>query len=167
MQQTKTSLQEIKLIGITTVKTSNARLFESDPSTNVVAEAVQRYFHGGLASKIEARKKPGTTFCVYTNYEGDFNGDYTFFIGEEVTSVDKVADGMETLVIPAQQYVKFTNKPGPMPGVCIAMWQNIWKMSDAELGGKRAYIADFEVYDERSADHNHVELDIYIGIKSK
>lgn len=165
MQQTTTSLPEIKLVGITTEKTSNARLFESDPSTNIVAAAVQQYFHGGLAAKIANRKKPGTTFCVYTNYESDFNGDYTYFIGEEVTSFDNVAEGLETLVIPAQHYAKFTNQPGPMPGVCISMWQNIWKMSDADLGGKRAYIADFEVYDERSVDHNHVELDIYIGMR--
>lgn len=165
MQQTTTSLKDIKLVGITTVKTNNARLFESDPSTNIVAAAVQQYFHGGLASKIEARKKPGTTFCVYTNYDSDFNGDYTYFIGEEVTSFDNVAEGMETLVIPAQRYAKFTNQPGAMPGVCIAMWQNIWTMTDADLGGKRAYIADFEVYDERSIDHNNVVLDIYIGIK--
>ena len=64
-----------------------------------------------------------------------------------------------------QQYAKFTNLPGPMPSVCIDMWQNIWKMKASELGGERAYIADFEVYDERSVDHNNVVLDIYIGIK--
>lgn len=47
----------------------------------------------------------------------------------------------------------------------IDMWQNIWKMNASDLGGERAYIADFEVYDERSSDHNNVTLDIYIGIK--
>ena len=52
-----------------------------------------------------------------------------------------------------------------MPTVCIDMWQNIWKMNASDLGGERAYIADFEVYDERSVDHNNVTLDIYIGIK--
>jgi predicted transcriptional regulator YdeE len=37
-------------------------------------------------------------------------------------------------------------------------------MNASDLGGKRAYIADFEVYDERSNDHNNVTLDIYIEI---
>lgn len=163
MQKTMTSLAEMKLVGITT-RTNNAHLFESDPSTNKIAAAVQKYFHGGLAEKIKSRKKPGTTYCVYTNYESDFTGDYTYFIGEEVTSFEEVAEGFETLIIPAQNYAKFTNQSGPMPSVCIDMWQNIWKMSASDLGGERAYLADFEVYDERSVDHNNVILDIYIGI---
>ncbi|HLY68093.1 MAG TPA: GyrI-like domain-containing protein, partial [Puia sp.] len=163
MQKTIITLAEKKLIGITT-RTNNKQLFESDPSTNKVAAIVQKYFHNGLAEKIGDHKNPGTTFCIYTNYESDFNGDYAYFIGEEVTSFDKINEGFESLIVPAQQYAKFTNQPGPMPLVCIDMWKNIWKMESADLDGKRAYIADFEIYDERSVDHNNVTLDIYIGI---
>lgn len=93
------------------------------------------------------------------------NGDYTYFIGEEVTSFESIDQEIEILTIPAQNYAKFTNQPGQMPTVCIEMWQNIWKMNASDLGGERAYIADFEVYDERSSDHDNVTLDIYIGIK--
>lgn len=164
MHKIATHLPEIRLIGITT-RTNSKTIFEANPSTNPIAATVQRYFHQGLAQKIPHRKNPGTTFCVYTNYESDFTGDYTYFIGEEVTSFDHVSKEFETLVIPAQTYAKFTSKPGPMPAVCIDMWQRIWKMNDAELGGKRAYIADFELYDERSTDHTNVVLDIYIGIE--
>ena len=164
MQKTMIQLAELKLVGITT-RTNNTHIFEMDPATNKIAATVQKYFHAGLAEKIVARKNPGTTFCVYTNYESDFTGDYTYFIGEEVTSFEKIGEGFEKLIIPAQNYAKFTNQPGPMPTVCIDMWQNIWKMSAADFGGERAYIADFEVYDERSVDHNNVTLDIYIGIR--
>lgn len=157
-------LQEIKLVGITT-RTNNAHIFESDPSTNKIAMTVQKYFHGGLSEKINSRKNPGTTFSVYTNYASDFNGDYTYFIGEEVDSFDQVSEGFEILTIPAQDYAKFTNQPAPMPAACINMWQSIWKMSASDFGGERAYIADFEVYDERSVDHNNVVLDIYIGVQ--
>lgn len=163
MQKTMTSLAEIKLVGITT-RTNNAHIFEQDPSTNKIAAIVQKYFHNGLANKIDNRKNPGTTFCVYTNYENGVNGDYTYFIGEAVTSFDGINEGFETLTIPAQNYAKFTNQPKPMPAACIDMWKNIWKMNTSNLGGERAYIADFEVYDERSVDHNNVTLDIYIGI---
>lgn len=39
-------------------------------------------------------------------------------------------------------------------------------MDAAMLGGERAYIADFEIYDERSSDPPHNAIfDIYIGIK--
>jgi predicted transcriptional regulator YdeE len=164
MQKTMTTLTELKLVGITT-RTNNAQIFERDPQANKIAATVQKYFHNGLAEKIHARQNPGTTFCVYTNYESDMNGDYTYFIGEEVSSFDGVAKEFETLIIPVQNYAKFTNQPGPMPTVCIDMWQNIWKMNASDLGGERAYVADFEVYDSRSSDHNNVILDIYIGIK--
>lgn len=33
------------------------------------------------------------------------------------------------------------------------------------LGGARAYIADFEIYDESSSDPHSAIVDIYIGIK--
>ena len=163
MQKAMTERAEFKLVGIST-RTNNAQIFESDPSTNKIAATVQRYFHNGLAERITNKKNPGTTFCVYTQYESDVNGDYTYFIGEEVTSFEGIDTEFELLTIPAQNYAKFTNQSGPMPQVCIDMWQNIWQMSASDLGGERAYVADFEVYDERSLDHNNVELDIYIGI---
>lgn len=164
MKKSTVTLTELKLVGIT-ARTNNTLIFETDPSTNIIAATVQKYFYNALAEKIRDRKKPGTTYCVYTNYDSDVNGDYTYFIGEEVTSFENVDKEFEIVTVNAQDYVKFTNEPGPMPNVCIDMWKHIWMMNPSELGGERAYIADFEVYDERSSDHNNVTLDIYIGIK--
>jgi predicted transcriptional regulator YdeE len=164
MQKTMTILPELKLVGITT-RTNNTQIFEKDTENNKIVATIEKYFHNGLAEKIKARQNPGTTFCVYTDYESDASGDYTYFIGEEVNDFENIPQGFETLTIPAQNYTKFTNQSGPMPAVCIDMWQNIWKMNVSELGGQRAYIADFEVYDERSSDPSNAILDIYIGIK--
>lgn len=159
-----TALPEIKLVGIT-CRTNNQHIFEADPATNKIAATVQKYFYQQCGDKIKGRKKPGTTYCVYTNYESDCTGDYTYFIGEAVSAFEDIPEGFETLIIPAQSYAKFTNPPGPMPAVCVDMWQNIWKMTATDLGGERAYLADFEVYDERSQDHQNMILDIYIGIR--
>ena len=38
-------------------------------------------------------------------------------------------------------------------------------MEEKDLGGKRSYIADFEVYDQRAADSSHAIVDIYIGVE--
>ena len=165
MKQIITHLPELKLVGIT-ARTNNKHLFESDPATNKVAETVQKYFHGGLPNKILHRQKPGVTYCAYTEYESDFNGDYTYFIGEVVSSFDDLPEGFVAFTIPAQTYVKFTNGPAAMPMVCIEMWQKIWKMDNPTLGGTRGYLADFELYDERASDHQSVTLDIFIGITS-
>ncbi|NBU53124.1 MAG: AraC family transcriptional regulator [Alphaproteobacteria bacterium] len=126
---------------------------------------MQKYFRQAVGEEIPNRKNPGTTYCVYTDYESDFTGDYTYFIGEEVKVGGDSMEGFSSIIIPAQNYAKFTSKPGIMPEVCIDMWQNIWKMKSGELGGKRAYLADFEVYDKRALDPSKTVLDIYVGVK--
>lgn len=162
MEHSKSRLEEIKLMGIK-VRTSYQN--ESKWETGKIFPYVVRYFHENLFEKIPFRKKPKTTYCVYTEYESDYTGAYTYFIGEEVFSLDNVPIGLEPLIIPSQRYVKFTTKPGAMPSVLKDAWQEIWDISSDELGGVRSYCSDFEIYDERANDHNNLVLDIYIGIK--
>ena len=162
MKQTATQLKEIKLFGITCRTNNN---LEMDPSTAQIGATLQKYFEENLATTLVNRKSPGTTYCVYTEYESDATGDYTYFVGEEVNSLDTVPEGMMALTIPPQHYTKFTTKAGSMPMVCISAWQEIWGMSSKELGEQRAYKADFEIYDNRAADPHAAILDIYIGIK--
>lgn len=162
MQKTVTELPEIKLLGIL-CRTNNTA--EMNISSAKIAPTIQKYFQQASGKKIPNRKNPGTTYCVYTDYESDFTGDYTYFIGEEVKFVGDSMEGFSSIIIPAQNYAKFTSKPGIMPEVCIDMWQNIWKMKSGELGGKRAYLADFEVYDKRALDPSKTVLDIYVGVK--
>lgn len=161
MQQIDIRLPEIKLIGIK-CRTNNAA--EQDPDNAKIGGMIQKYFQNGLPEKIVSRVNPYTTYCVYTEYDSDQNGDYTYFIGEEVSASSVAPEGMFELTIPAQDYIKFTNGPGIMPGVCISVWQKIWGMTPEDFGGKRAYLADFEVYDVRAADPNNTVLDVYVGV---
>ena len=162
MQKTVTELPEIKLLGIL-CRTNNTA--EMNISSAKIAPTIQKYFRQAVGEEIPNRKNPGTTYCVYTDYESDFTGDYTYFIGEAVKFVGDSMEGFSSIIIPAQNYAKFTSKPGIMPEVCIDMWQNIWKMKSGELGGKRAYLADFEVYDKRVLDPSKTVLYIYVGVK--
>lgn len=157
-----TKLAPIKLIGIA-VRTSNES--EMNPHRGKIGLTMQKFFSTNMQAQIPERKNQGTVFAVYTNYESDTSGHYTYFLGEEVNNFENIPEGFETLTIPEQPYVKFTSEPGMMPAVCIDMWRDIWKMSSSDLGGKRAYIADFEIYDERSKDPKNSVLDIYIGIE--
>ncbi len=162
MQHSSTQLTKINLVG---VKVRTNRSDESNPETGKIFSCVQRYFHEQLFEKISHRKNPGTTYCVYTEYETDCSGAYTYFIGEEVSSLESIPNDLEVLTIPAQSYVKFTTEPGPMPNVVIGAWEAIWQMSSKVLGGTRRYHSDFEIYDERAADHSKVVLDLFIGIE--
>lgn len=163
MKQTNIRKQEIKLIGIC-VRTSYQE--ELDKMKGKVFPCVMRFFHESLFNKIPNRANPGATFCAYTDYENnDHTRAYTYFIGEEVTSFENFPQAFEKLVIPPQNYAVFTTNPAPMPDVVVNTWKSIWEMQPKELGGKRACVTDFEVYDERAADHQNIVMDVYVGIK--
>lgn len=155
------TLPEIKLVGVM-VKTNNQ--LEADPSTAKIGLMSYQYFNESLANKISNRKKIGTTYCVYTDYESDFTGHYNCLIGEEVEYFDSVAENFKKIIIPEQRYIKFTTDPGTIPMVSINCWQKIWQMDTVTLGGKRNYKADFDIYDERSYDPQNAIIDIYVGI---
>lgn len=154
-------LPAIKLVGIT-ARTSNS--IEMNVDTAKIGVTMQRFFMGGMSAKISQRKNPGRVFAVYTNYESNEHGAYTYFLGEEVSSFEGVGPEFETLTISGQTYIKLTSNPGPIPAVVINLWQNIWGMQASELGGQRAYVADFEIYDARSQNQSNAVVDIYIGI---
>jgi predicted transcriptional regulator YdeE len=155
----KTNLPNIFLVGIS----SNAN--NSDKADRI-GITMQKYFSDNISEQIQNKKNPGVIFSVYTNYESNFNGDYTYFIGEEVTSFENIDKNLTTLSIPSQNYIKFTTESGELPNIVIDQWKNIWKMeSENNLEGKRSYIADFEIYDERCHDLQNAIVDIYIGIK--
>ncbi|MEO8400786.1 MAG: GyrI-like domain-containing protein [Gammaproteobacteria bacterium] len=152
---------EIKLIGLS-ARTNNKN--EMNPATSKIGELAGRYWSQGVASNILNRKNPGVTLAVYTDYETDEHGDYTYFIGEEVNSFEMIPADFQKLVIPTSKYQKFTTPEGKMPNVVITAWQQIWQMSAADFGGSRAYQADFELYDQRACNPDNTSLDIYIGI---
>ena len=163
MQKSLIELPEMRLVGIT-ARTNNKT--EADKMKGKIWPCVQRYFHQQLFDQIQNRKKPGITICAYTEYESDYTGDYTYFIGEEVTSHTDIPEGFDKLLIPAQNYAKFTTGPDAMPDVLIKAWNQIWTMTPKDFGGKRNYHTDFELYDERAQDHQKVVLDIFIGLCS-
>ena len=151
---------------IVAIKTRTNNQLEINSLEGRIFPIVKQYFHQNIAASIPNRTHPGTTFCIYAEYESDYQGNYTYFIGEEVDSFENVPAELETLIIPAQNYIKFTNGPGSMPDVIRKPWQQIWQMTPEELGGIPSYTTDFEIYDERAKDHQNIVLDIYIGIKA-
>jgi len=162
MKKELTNKSEIKLVGLT-ARTNNKN--EMNPATSKIGELAGRYWSQNVAAQITYRKNPGVTLSVYTEYDSDEHGDYTYFIGEEVSSFENMPSGFQKLIIPSAKYQKFTTPAGKMPEVVINAWQQIWKMSSDDLEGKRAYQADFEIYDQRASDPSNTIVDIYVGMK--
>ncbi len=155
------SKPEIKLVGIT-IKTNNND--EMDPERAKIGPLVARYESENIAKSIPHRLHSGVTYSVYTNYDSNELGDYTYFIGEEVSMTYDIPKSLTLLTIPASEYQKFTTEPGKMPEVVIEAWQEIWAMTREELGGVRKFVADFEIYDQKACDPSNAIVDIYIGI---
>jgi len=164
MKKKKTELQALTLVGLT-ARTNNKN--EMSPETSKIGSLAGSYWGKQIANDIKHRVKPGVTYAVYTEFESDENGDYTYFIGEVVDSTENQdLSQFKTLTIPQSHYQKFTTESGKMPDVVISSWQRIWAMKESDFGGKRKYIADFEVYDERASDPNNTVVDIYIGVEN-
>jgi predicted transcriptional regulator YdeE len=103
----------------------------------------------------------GPIIALYTEYESDEHGAYTFVLGGKRGST---SDGVALKTVPAGRYAVFTSEPGPVEKVVIETWQRIWSELPSS-SGLRSYIADFEVYDERAADPANAVVDIYVGVK--
>jgi predicted transcriptional regulator YdeE len=131
----------------------------------VIGKQWQRFMSEGLLDKIPNKLAPDI-YAVYTDYASDANGDYTFLLGAKVkNSAADLPAGMVKKTVPAGRYGVFTSARGPVAKVVVEAWQEIWSYFQSGENGTRAYHADFELHDQRSADPDNAQVDIYIGLK--
>jgi predicted transcriptional regulator YdeE len=123
----------------------------------------QRFMQENLAARIPDRADSAFT-VVYSNYASDENGDYDYLLGARVTSVDYPPAGMSWRRVEPATYAVILTDKGQMPSVLQAAWDRIWHMSPGELGGKRAFITDYEIYDQRTANSQDAQVEIHIGL---
>ena len=149
------------IVGIE-ARTTNAKEMTS---VGVIGKQWQKFYQDGIAQKIQ-NKADSNIYAVYTDYASDRNGEYSFVIGVKVRGKSAVPSGMVLKTIPAGDYAVLASEKGPAAKVVPAAWQQVWALEDkAELGGSRAYKADFEVYDERATDPQNSQIDIHVGLK--
>jgi predicted transcriptional regulator YdeE len=148
------------VVGIS-IRTSNANEMSGE---GVIPQQWDRFMKEGLLGKI-ANKVNSNILAVYIDYESDANGAYTFMIGARVSSADDIPVGMVAKKVPAGRYAVFISEKGFVGKVVPQTWSRIWAIPKSSPGGNRAYRADFEVYDQRAADPQNAEVDIYVGIK--
>ncbi|TVY04652.1 AraC family transcriptional regulator [Cohnella terricola] len=105
-------------------------------------------------------------YGCYCEYEDGASGSYTILIGNKVTEIDdRLHSGLESKVIPASDYAVFKTRRGPIATVVLETWQEIWRLS-ADSKIQRTFTGDFEFYDERSADPDNTQVEIYVAVKS-
>jgi predicted transcriptional regulator YdeE len=142
------------------VRTNNA---DEAAGKSKIGPLWQRFMQEDLGAQIPNRADLGLV-VVYSHYASDENGDYDYLLGARVTSVDNFPAGLTWRRVEPGPYAIIRTDKGPMPGVLQATWAHIWKMTSAELGGKRAYLTDYEVYDQRSIDPQKAQVEIHLGL---
>jgi predicted transcriptional regulator YdeE len=147
-------IEPFNLIGIS-VKTTN----ESGQAVNDIPKLWEKFMSENKISNIPG-KVNDVVYSLYTEYEHDHTGPYTAMLGCKVENLDNIPDGMIGKSFNGGSYLKLTTKGDLTSGLIVNEWMKIWEM-DID----RAYTADFEIYDERSANPANAEVDILVAIK--
>lgn len=147
-------LDQFQVVGIS-VRTTN----QNEQSKSDIGNLFTMFTRLGLVDKIP-NKKTSDIYCIYTDYEGDFNAPYTVILGCKVLSIDEnLANGFVGKTIPKTKYQVYKST-GKLPDCVGETWNKIWK-SDID----RKYVADFDLYGAKSQDPNHAEVDTYVSVK--
>jgi len=118
-----------------------------------------RFMGEKLETKIPNRLDDAV-YCIYTDYESDFQHPYVTILGCKVKNLDIIPEGMLGKEIPAANYEKIT-VDGNISGEAIfGAWTKIWQ-SDLN----RSYQADFEVYSAEKCQAEHPSMDIFVSVK--
>jgi predicted transcriptional regulator YdeE len=155
-------LRPFQVVGVA-LSTNNAK--EAGPDA-VIGKQWHRFIADHTLNKIPGRVDQSIT-AVYTDFTSDANGEYTFVLGAKVKPVPNpvIPEGMVVKTVPAGKYALFTSQRGPVAKVVVDTWKQIWAYYQNPANGQRAFQADFEVYDDRAADPNNAQVDIYVGLK--
>ncbi|MDK2598781.1 GyrI-like domain-containing protein [Bacillus stercoris] len=107
-------------------------------------------------------EKDQSIIALYSNYEQETNGLYTFSIGTFQEYDDILPEPYENIDLPASAYAVFTSRIGPIEEIVLETWKDIWTWDKRHL---RTFTGDFEVYDRSAAVPQRAQVNIYVAIK--
>lgn len=145
-------LPEMTVAGIH-VRTSNT----APDMGEAIGGLWQRFYGQGVYESI-AQKVDAKSIGLYTNYAGDFLGEYDLYTCCAVGGKEQPA-GVEVVTIPAGRYAKFVVK-GDVQKDVGAFWGDVWQMEELD----RSYTGDFEEY-QPGESMTEAEVHIYIALK--
>ena len=152
MRFTTTDLKEFDVIGIT-VRTIN----QHGRSKKDISELWQKFFRDDIIEQIP-NKESNDIYCIYTDYETDFNGPYTTLLGCKVSRLEYIPQGLIGKTIPESKFQLYKST-GKVPDCVLATWRLIWQ-SDID----RKYLADFDVYTNKLQDPDNAEVKTYVSV---
>ena len=149
---TTATLGAFHIIGIS-VRTTNV----NNKALKDIGELFGNFVGQNIMEKIP-NKMAEDIYCVYTDYESDFNGAYTAIVGCKVSSLNDIPTGLIAKAIPDSKYQVYRST-GKLSVSLSKTWEGIW---NTDLN--RRYSADFDIYGEKAIDYENAEVDTYVAI---
>jgi predicted transcriptional regulator YdeE len=147
-----TTLGAFHIIGVF-VRTTNV----NNKALKDIGDLFGNFMGQNIIEKIP-NKISDDIYCVYTDYESDYNGPYTAIIGCKVSSLNDIPTGLICKTIPDSKYQVYKST-GKLSISLANTWEGIW---NADLN--RRYSADFDIYGEKAGDYENAEVDTYVAI---
>ncbi|CAK57064.1 unnamed protein product (macronuclear) [Paramecium tetraurelia] len=105
---------------------------EQDPKTGQIGKAYEEYFDKQVHELIPHRIHPKRTYCMYYDYQNPENQEeirYKMVLGEVVSEVTDLPEGLVAVTVPAHHFCRLDCGPGPIPKVVIDAWQSLPKFN--------------------------------------
>ena|SRR5437868_1778850 len=146
------------------LRTDNAA--ESQPGTGKIPGLWQRFRGEQWFDRLADLGAFGPPIGVYSAYESDASGSFQIIAGREVARNAAVAAPLQTVSVPAGEYLVFQSS-GSLPESVIRGWQDVWAYFERPRPRPRprpdalmrAYTYDVEIYP------NSESVEIWVAIE--
>lgn len=155
MKSKEITLDAFTIVGIS-VRTTN----QNHKSQEDIAKLWESFFLNGVVQSIP-NKISNDVYCIYTDYESDYTGEYTTLIGYKVSNINGIPANKNLIIkdFPSCKYLQYTSE-GELPYAVGKTWAHIWQSNI-----NRAYTADFDIYGEEAKDPKNAKITTFLSIK--
>lgn len=154
MDYKEITLETFFIVGIA-VRTTNKNGYSQEDIGNLWTRFISHDIRELIPNKLSY-----DIYCVYTDYESDFMGEYTTIIGCKVSSIENLHEGLIAKEIAASDYRLYCSQ-GKIPECLGKTWVDIWQSSDSD----RKYAADFDIYGIDAEDPDDAKVYTYLSVK--
>lgn len=147
------TLDKFTIVGIA-VRTTN----QEGKSQSDIGKLWESFFQKEVLKAIP-NKLSEDIYCIYTDYESDYTGEYTTILGCQVSSIENVPADFIIKEIPECTYYKYISE-GELVSAVGKTWSHIWK-SDID----RKYLADFDIYGDEARDPKNARIITFLSVE--
>lgn len=154
MNYKEITLGDFKVIGLSVRTTNKDYKAQKD-----IAQLWENFINNNILSTVP-NKVSDDIYCIYTDYENNFMGEYTTILGCIVSKEENIPDNLIVKDISACSYHLYTTE-GKLPKCVGKTWQHIWQQPDTH----RKYKADFDVYGKDAQNPDKAKVYTYLSVK--